>query len=77
MTTQNTPRQPWMHDMKALVCAPAQLWCDPDGTMSGNGVHAGAASIAGFYLADTRTSKASRWTPSCGWTNGARCRRTV
>lgn len=54
MTTQNTPRQPWMHDMKALVCAPAQLWCDPDGTMSGNGVHAGAASIAGFYLADTR-----------------------
>ncbi len=54
MTTQNTPRQPWMHDMKTLVCAPAQLWCDPDGTMSGNGVHAGAASIAGFYLADTR-----------------------
>ena len=54
MTTQNTPRQPWMHDMKALVCAPAQLWCDPDGTVAGNGVHAGAASIAGFYLADTR-----------------------
>lgn len=54
MTTQNDPRQPWMHDMKVLVCAPAQLWCNPDGTVEGTGLHAGAASIAGFYMADTR-----------------------
>lgn len=56
MTTHTNaqPRQPWMHDMKALVCAPAQLWCDPDGTVAGGGMHAGAASIGGFYVADTR-----------------------
>lgn len=53
-TTNVPPRQPWMHDMKALVCAPAQLWCNADGTVDGTGTHAGAASIAGFYVGDTR-----------------------
>lgn len=54
MTSYNVPRQPWMHDMKTLVCAPAQLWCDSDGVVDAAVPHAGAASIAGLYLADTR-----------------------
>lgn len=47
-------RQPWMHDMKPLVYAPAQLWCAPDGVVDAAVGHAGAESIAGFYLGDTR-----------------------
>lgn len=57
MTTNTTfwrNRQPWMHDMKALVLAPAQLWCNADGTMDGTSSHAGAPSIGGFYVGDTR-----------------------
>lgn len=56
MTVQPNERilQPWMHDMKALVYAPAQLWCEADGTVDGTRIHAGAASVAGFYVGDTR-----------------------
>ncbi|QOL33254.1 amylo-alpha-1,6-glucosidase [Bifidobacterium eulemuris] len=43
-----------MHDMKPLVHAPAQLWCAPDGVVDATASHAGAESIAGFYLGDTR-----------------------
>lgn len=59
-TITSQPRQPWMHDMKPLVAAPAQLWADPDGTVDGTGMHAGAPSIAGFYVGDTRIVSAIR-----------------
>lgn len=54
-TTDNKqPRQPWIHDMNVLVYAPAQLWTSHDGTINGSSEHAGASSIAGFYVGDTR-----------------------
>ena len=52
--TTEQVRQPWMHDMKPLVVAPAQLWSDADGAVDAREPHAGAASIAGFYVGDTR-----------------------
>lgn len=43
----HAPEQPWMHDMRALVSAPAQFWSNPDGSVDGR-------SLCGFYVADTR-----------------------
>lgn len=47
-------RQPWMHDMQVSVHAPTQLWSNQDGSVNGSQPHAGAHSIAGFYVADMR-----------------------
>lgn len=47
-------RQPWMHDMQVSVHAPTQLWSNRDGSVTGSHPHAGAHSIAGFYVADMR-----------------------
>lgn len=47
-------RQPWMHDMQVSVHAPTQLWSNHDGSVNGSQPHAGAHSIAGFYVADMR-----------------------
>ena len=33
MNSTERIRQPWMHDMKPLVVAPAQLWETADGTV--------------------------------------------
>lgn len=54
MNSTERIRQPWMHDMKPLVVAPAQLWETADGTVDASQQHAGAANIAGFYVGDTR-----------------------
>ncbi|WP_125968751.1 glycogen debranching N-terminal domain-containing protein [Bifidobacterium samirii] len=62
MSTNTQPRQPWMHDMKPLVCAPTQLWADPDGVVDATAPHAGTASIAGLYHGDTRIVSAIRTT---------------
>lgn len=61
--TQEQVRQPWMHDMKVLVNAPAQVWCAPDGTLSETAAqeHAGAPGIAGFYIGDTRVLSSIDW----------------
>ena len=48
MNSTERIRQPWMHDMKPLVVAPAQLWETADGTVDASQQHAGAANIAGF-----------------------------
>ena len=40
--------------MKALVYAPAQLWSDATGNVNGSTRHTQSASIAGFYIGDTR-----------------------
>ena len=47
--------QPWMHEMRPLVAAPAQLWCARDGSVEPGG-------ISGFYVADTRVIDAIRLT---------------
>ena len=38
--TTEQVRQPWMHDMKPLVVAPAQLWSDADGAVDAREPHA-------------------------------------
>ena len=47
--------QPWLHDMHPLIAAPAQLWCDAEGSVRSGGV-------TGFYVADTRIIDAMRLT---------------
>ncbi|PJM76544.1 glycogen debranching N-terminal domain-containing protein [Bifidobacterium felsineum] len=54
MTTSQQIRQPWMHDMRPILTAPAQLWAEADGTVDASAAHAGAASLAGYYVGDTR-----------------------
>lgn len=41
MNSTERIRQPWMHDMKPLVVAPAQLWETADGTVDASQQHAG------------------------------------
>lgn len=54
MTTSQQIRQPWMHDMRPIITAPAQLWAEADGTVDASVPHAGAANLAGYYVGDTR-----------------------
>ncbi|MBT1170547.1 glycogen debranching N-terminal domain-containing protein [Bifidobacterium sp. SO4] len=54
MTTSQQIRQPWMHDMRPILTAPAQLWAESDGTVDASAPHAGAANLAGYYVGDTR-----------------------
>lgn len=60
MRRGRTALQPWIHDKKVLVNAPAQLWCRADGKI-GRGYLGGALEgaesqqeVDGFYVGDRR-----------------------